>query len=136
MVAKVIAWGETREQARSRLADALSRTILRGTSTNLAYLRTILDCNGEFQIIPFGSLFHISDHLFSEFRAGEIATAFLDTFAYTYPCIEILDGGLATSVQDMRPRLTGDGDLLFCIPSVSQFTHPSESRDSSRRTNG
>ncbi|KAL8283190.1 hypothetical protein RQP46_005968 [Phenoliferia psychrophenolica] len=44
-----------------------------------------------------------------KFRAGEVTTAFLDTFEYTYPCIEFLDGGLATSVQDLRSRLTGDG---------------------------
>jgi hypothetical protein len=44
MIAKVIAYGDTREEARSRLDQALSETVLLGTATNVEYLRSILNC--------------------------------------------------------------------------------------------
>ncbi|GAA5852079.1 hypothetical protein JCM8547_000152 [Rhodosporidiobolus lusitaniae] len=90
MVAKLIVHGTTREEARLRLDKALSRTVLLGTATNLAYLRTIN--NGP------------------EFSTGNITTKFLDTFSYSIPCIEVADGGISTSVQDGRPRLPVGGD--------------------------
>jgi 3-methylcrotonyl-CoA carboxylase alpha subunit len=42
MLAKLIVWGETREQALSRLALALSRTHLVGLHTNVAFLRRVV----------------------------------------------------------------------------------------------
>ncbi len=38
MLAKLVAWGETREQARSRLAQALRETVLLGVPSNRAFL--------------------------------------------------------------------------------------------------
>ena len=38
MLAKIVAWGETREEARLKLAEALRRTVLLGVPTNRAYL--------------------------------------------------------------------------------------------------
>lgn len=38
-----------------------------------------------------------------------MTTSFLDTFAYSCACVEVVESGLATSVQDGRPRLNGDG---------------------------
>ena len=43
MLAKVIARGATREEARRRLASALAETIALGVTTNLSYLRRVLD---------------------------------------------------------------------------------------------
>lgn len=43
------------------------------------------------------------------FVQGNITTNFLNTFAYTEPVIEIIDGGLSTTVQDCRYRNKGDG---------------------------
>ncbi|GAA6031339.1 hypothetical protein JCM8097_005608 [Rhodosporidiobolus ruineniae] len=90
MVAKAICSGATREEARLRLDQALADTVIRGTATNLAYLRTINSC--------------------PEFATGNITTKFLDTFPYTCSCIEVVDGGLSTTVQDGRPRLSSSGD--------------------------
>ncbi|MDP3705223.1 MAG: acetyl-CoA carboxylase biotin carboxylase subunit [Legionellaceae bacterium] len=43
MIAKLIAWGETREQARSRLEQALQHYHIGGVKNNLAFLQTILN---------------------------------------------------------------------------------------------
>lgn len=43
MIAKLIAWGETREQARNRLECALQHYHIGGVKTNLAFLQTILN---------------------------------------------------------------------------------------------
>ena len=42
MLAKVIAWGPTRETARGRLVAALGRTAVLGLSTNIPFLRALL----------------------------------------------------------------------------------------------
>ncbi len=42
MLAKVVAWGETREQALSRLDTALSDSVVLGVRTNIEYLRALL----------------------------------------------------------------------------------------------
>ncbi|GAA5929766.1 hypothetical protein JCM1841_002641 [Sporobolomyces salmonicolor] len=91
MIGKMIAWGSTREEARARLDQALSETVLLGTQTNLDYLRTIINCEA--------------------FVEGNVMATFLDSFeGYAPSCIEIIDGGLSTSVQDGRPRLQPGGD--------------------------
>ncbi|MGB1275192.1 MAG: biotin/lipoyl-containing protein, partial [Nannocystaceae bacterium] len=61
MVAKVIAHGDTREQARRRLCRALEQTILLGTTTNRSFLQAVLQ--------------HPS------FAGGEATTSFLTTAA-------------------------------------------------------
>jgi len=48
MLAKLIAFGETRDHAIERLSDALSRWIVHGVKTNIAFLRDILD-HAEFR---------------------------------------------------------------------------------------
>ncbi len=62
MLAKVIAWGETRELARVRLIKALAETVLIGPETNIAFLANALAQDA--------------------FAAGEATTAFLEE---TYP---------------------------------------------------
>lgn len=39
-----------------------------------------------------------------------MTTKFLDSYPYTPACIEVVDGGLSTTVQDGRPRLPTGGD--------------------------
>jgi urea carboxylase len=46
MIAKVIARGDTREEARSRLYDALCETSIKGPMNNLDYLCKVIDCPG------------------------------------------------------------------------------------------
>jgi 3-methylcrotonyl-CoA carboxylase alpha subunit len=43
MIAKLIVWGETREQALARLDDALARTHIVGPHTNVAFVRRIVN---------------------------------------------------------------------------------------------
>ncbi len=43
MLAKVVAWGDDREQARSRLATALAATEILGVTTNVGFLRRLLE---------------------------------------------------------------------------------------------
>jgi len=50
MIAKLICKGSTRHEARERLSQALKDTIIRGTSTNLEYLQTIVDCKGALRV--------------------------------------------------------------------------------------
>jgi acetyl-CoA carboxylase biotin carboxylase subunit len=46
LIAKVIAWGKTREQALVNIQDAMNQTVIEGISTNLGFLRFILRCEG------------------------------------------------------------------------------------------
>ncbi len=43
ILAKLIAWGEDREQCRRRLRDALAETVVLGVAHNAAFLRDVLD---------------------------------------------------------------------------------------------
>ena len=45
------------------------------------------------------------------FAQGKVTTSYLNTFdEYQPSCIEVIDGGLSTSIQDLRPRLLAGGD--------------------------
>jgi acetyl/propionyl-CoA carboxylase alpha subunit len=58
MLAKVVAHGASREEARRKLVAALGRTVLSGVDSNLDFLRDVLETDG--------------------FRAAEISTRFLE----------------------------------------------------------
>jgi acetyl/propionyl-CoA carboxylase alpha subunit len=60
LLAKVISWGQTREQAVNRLDRALAETFITGIPTTTAFLRLL-----------------ITD---SEFRRGEVHTGFVADF--------------------------------------------------------
>jgi urea carboxylase len=90
MLAKLIAHGTTREEARTRLAAALDATRLHGIETNLDFLRTILARDA--------------------FIAGTSTTRFLDTFVYQAAAMEVLEPGTYTTVQDY-PGRTGYWDI-------------------------
>ncbi len=88
MCGKQILIGATREGA--RLVGALADAVLLGTATNLAYLRTIVDDK--------------------KLADSTITSMHNDILPYSHSCIEVVDGGLSTSVQDGRPRLPSGGD--------------------------
>jgi acetyl-CoA carboxylase, biotin carboxylase subunit len=46
LLAKVIGWGHTREQARINVSEALSTTVIEGVSTNLKFLQFIIENDG------------------------------------------------------------------------------------------
>ena len=85
MLAKVIARGDTREDARRALVDALERVRIAGIESNREYLVQVLDSPA--------------------FEAGDVHTGLLADFPYTSESIEVLDGGTQTTIQDHPGRL-------------------------------
>ncbi|WP_412176627.1 urea carboxylase [Bacillus sp. T3] len=85
MLAKIIVHGDTRQEALEKLSVALSETRLYGITTNLQYLQALLkeeDC-----------------------RSGNVHTQMLKNFHPSEPAIEVLDGGIQTTVQDWPGRV-------------------------------
>jgi len=85
MLAKLIVHGSDRADALARLEAALAQTRLFGISTNLDYLRQII--------------------VTEKFRAGQVSTRFLDSFAYAAPVMEVVEPGTYTTVQDYPGRV-------------------------------
>ena len=85
MIAKVISWAPTREQARAELHQALGDSLLYGVETNRDYLRQIL--------------------LDAPFASGEPWTRCLEGLVYQANTFEVLSAGTQTSVQDYPGRL-------------------------------
>ncbi|VVM96853.1 D-alanine--D-alanine ligase [Pseudomonas fluorescens] len=85
MIAKVITWAPTREQARAELHQALGESLLYGVETNRDYLRQIL--------------------LDTPFASGEPWTRCLEGLVYRANTFEVLSAGTQTSVQDYPGRL-------------------------------
>jgi urea carboxylase len=85
MIAKLIAWSATRDEARAELDQALAETRLYGVETNRSYLRQILTDT------PFAS--------------GSPWTRCLEGLAYRARTFEVVVGGTQTTVQDWPGRL-------------------------------
>ena len=85
LLAKVIAWGDTRADATARLVAGLRSARIDGVETNVRYL---------------------VDALTSDvFTTGAVSTRALDTLAHTSDGIEVLTPGAMTTVQDAPGRL-------------------------------
>ena len=85
MIAKLIVTGRDRADAVLRLQAALDDTRLAGIETNLRYLRALSRAE--------------------VFVRGEVITATLGGFAWHPQALEVLDGGVQTTVQDHPGRL-------------------------------
>ncbi|MCU1235462.1 MAG: urea amidolyase related protein, partial [Candidatus Solibacter sp.] len=85
MLAKIIVCGADRSEALSLLRNALNTTRIAGIETNLEYLRQVVAGDA--------------------FTAGGITTAYLGAFDYRRRTVEIVDGGVQTTVQDYPGRL-------------------------------
>ncbi len=90
MIAKLIVTGHDRADAVRRLQVALADTRLAGIETNLRYLRALAEA--------------------SVFERGEVITATLGGFAWHPHALEVLDGGVQTTVQD-HPGRQGHWDV-------------------------
>ncbi|TES51708.1 urea carboxylase [Halalkalibacterium halodurans] len=90
MLAKIIVHGNNREDAINKLHQALEETRFYGVTTNLQYLQALL--------------------LNEECRAGRVYTRMLNDFEPAEHAIEVLDGGVQTTVQDF-PGRTGYWDV-------------------------
>jgi urea carboxylase len=85
MLAKLIVHGRDRDEARDRMSAALKAARISGIETNLQYLRQVIDSK--------------------EYAYGGLTTAFLGGFDYRPATVEVLEGGLQTSLQDWPGRL-------------------------------
>lgn len=85
LLAKLIVKGATRETALAALRDALENTQLYGIETNLDYLRAVVGSD--------------------TFARGAQTTAFLSRFMFAPHTIDVLDGGVQTTVQQLPGRL-------------------------------
>ncbi|MGS4680021.1 urea carboxylase [Enterobacter soli] len=85
MLAKIIAWQPTRDEAIRALHTALGETRLYGVETNRSYLRQILT--------------------FTPFACGEPWTRCLEGLTYQASTLEVLSAGTQTTVQDYPGRV-------------------------------
>ena len=85
LIAKVLVHAANRDAAVVSLQNALAETKLSGIETNLEYIRQIL-----------------AD---STFPSGTQTTQYLSTFIYKPNTIDVLDGGVMTTIQDYPGRL-------------------------------
>ncbi|WP_206830307.1 urea carboxylase [Alicyclobacillus fructus] len=85
LLAKLIVRGASRGEAVERLRAALAQARVYGVQSNLRYLRAIVDS--------------------ASFAAGEVHTKWLEAFQPVERALEVLDGGLQTTVQDWPGRL-------------------------------
>ncbi|HXX92509.1 MAG TPA: biotin carboxylase N-terminal domain-containing protein, partial [Planctomycetota bacterium] len=80
LLAKVIAWGAGREEARVRLLEALGEIQIRGIGTNRAFLRQVLESEA--------------------FRKGETYTTTLETATWPEPEEEALAGAVRAAPRE------------------------------------
>jgi urea carboxylase len=85
MIAKIITWSPTREQASAALSQALADTVLYGVESNRDYLRQIL--------------------AYTPFASGHPWTRCLEGLTYSANTFEVLSAGTQTTVQDFPGRL-------------------------------
>ncbi|MEE4617487.1 urea carboxylase [Pseudomonas alliivorans] len=85
MIAKLISWAPSRDEASAALSEALAGSHLYGVETNRDYLRQI-----------------IAD---APFASGQPWTRCLEDLVYHADTVEVLSGGTQTSVQDYPGRL-------------------------------
>jgi len=84
MLAKVICWADSREEAIAQLDAALAQTVIQGIETNMDYVRTILHTD-----------------VFSE---GRIHTRYLNDLAYQPATLDVIMPGTLTTIQDYPGR--------------------------------
>lgn len=90
MLAKVIVHGKDRQDAIQKLGNALSETKMYGVTSNLQYLEAFLQEES--------------------FNKGDIFTQLLTNFSPAENALEVLDGGVQTTIQDY-PGRTGHWDV-------------------------
>ena len=85
MIAKIIVTGKDRAEALDKMQHALDICSISGTETNVRYLRGILAS--------------------ATFARGDVTTAFLSDFTVRRRALEVLDGGMQTTIQNYPGRL-------------------------------
>lgn len=90
MLAKVICYGATREQALGTLLASLQHSLIQGIETNIDYLQAVLQTD--------------------VMKGGLITTRFLNSFKWQPRTIDVLAPGTLTTIQDF-PGRTGYWDV-------------------------
>lgn len=85
LIAKVLVHATDRTAAVQAMRDALDDTSIHGIETNLAYLSQVL----AHEVFP----------------AGEQTTRYLNSFEYHPTTIDVLDGGVMSTIQDYPGRM-------------------------------
>jgi urea carboxylase len=85
LVAKLLVYRASRAESIAALAGAMQQTRIDGIETNLAYLATILD--------------------YPLFQQGRQTTQFLASMPYQPRTVDVLDGGIQTTLQDYPGRV-------------------------------
>ena len=85
MLAKLIVHEDSREAAVAAMQQVLAETKIYGVTTNIAYL---------------AALFATADY-----QQGRLFTKMLDSFHPEEPALEVLDGGIQSTVQDAKGML-------------------------------
>ncbi len=80
MLAKLIVHSATREEAVEKMLNVLSTSKIYGVTTNLQYLKNLISTDN--------------------YKAGRLFTKMLDNFSPEENAIEVLDGGVQSTVQD------------------------------------
>jgi urea carboxylase len=100
LIAKVLVHAPDRDAAVAKMRTVLDETRLSGIETNLEYLRQILADN--------------------VFPAGKQITRYLNSFDYKPLSIDVLDGGVMTTIQDYPGRL---GYWAVGVPPSGPMDH-------------
>lgn len=85
MLAKIIVKADSREKAIAKMNSVLEETKIYGVTTNIDYLNAFIKTKG--------------------YKIGDLYTHMLDGFTYRERKIEVLDGGVQTTIQDYPARL-------------------------------
>lgn len=89
MIAKLIVWGPTREEAINNAIKCLDETKVVGPPNNISYCRAILDTK--------------------DFRESTVTTTWCSRFKWKPNAIEVITPGISTTVQDLPGRRVGLG---------------------------
>ncbi|CEN56739.1 urea carboxylase [Candidatus Methylopumilus turicensis] len=100
LVAKVLVHAKDRSAAVTSMKSVLDETRISGIETNLEYLRQVL-----------------ADDVFP---AGEQITRYLNTFNYQPHTLDVLDGGVMTTIQDYPGRM---GYWAVGVPPSGPMDH-------------
>lgn len=85
MLAKLIVKGEDRADALVKMNQVLSQSKVYGLTTNMEYLQALINTD--------------------TYQSGALYTKMLDTFTPEENALEVLDGGVQTTVQDAKGRI-------------------------------
>ncbi len=85
LIAKIMVHGKNRQEAIANMTETLNRCHVKGPCTNLEYLQDILK--------------------FPDFISGQTLTSLLSKLEYCPKAIEVIQGGMETTVQDWPGRM-------------------------------